>query len=462
MVRLLCILSVLGCSLAAAVDVDGIYREEATWAASMAASKAALKAAFPEAAELYWQSGVVRGGEGVQAVTLDVRGIKELRLKAGVGPDDYHYDRAVWVAPVLIGKDGQEVRLETLQPVSAEVGWGKLQVNQGLHGEILVKGVRYTHGLFAHAPSVVRYELEEDFESLEVGYGIDGTDAHGSVVFSVEGGLGVAAAVWGRMEAAFPEESRVFAGLMGGRPTAWFYEADAAALESRLVENIRGEVAQAPALAAGASSFEVLAGFIRQRVFESRLAALQAVVNLPALRASVAHLCATYGAAYPQGAGYLEALEGYEALLAKQAAGSPGALSPEALEELLAFRKRVLLDNPCLDFEEVLMIRRDAGSPRLGLPQNWQGNCALPAGGYSDELIAVELKGAEAAPRRVFKPRVGKMIADIDLHFEADKLLFSMRDKRKKWQIYELAGLEPRGMQLPRIRQGDAGRRGRY
>ena len=50
---------------------------------------------------------------------------------------------------------------------------------------------------------------------------------------------------------------------------------------------------------------------------------------------------------------------------------------------------------PLLDFDKLLMIRRDAKSQNLGLPQNWEGNCSLPRSGYQDSISR-----ARQSPRR--------------------------------------------------------------
>ena len=53
-----------------------------------------------------------------------------------------------------------------------------------------------------------------------------------------------------------------------------------------------------------------------------------------------------------------------------------GQRQQAATEQFVALQREVLLSGPYLDFDRLLIVRRSAN--QLGLPQNWQGNCALP------------------------------------------------------------------------------------
>ena len=52
-----------------------------------------------------------------------------------------------------------------------------------------------------------------------------------------------------------------------------------------------------------------------------------------------------------------------------------------------ALRREALLANPLLDFDKLLLVRRR--EDRMGLPQNWQGNCSLPPHGYDNEIAVL-------------------------------------------------------------------------
>lgn len=83
------------------------------------------------------------------------------------------------------------------------------------------------------------------------------------------------------------------------------------------------------------------------------------------------------------------------------------------------------------------MIKRSAKAPNLGLPRNWQSNSSLPHKGYDDE-IAVHTFADENDGLTLFKPADGRFVGDLDLHFDADRILFSMPGDQGRWQVFEI------------------------
>jgi hypothetical protein len=142
------------------------------------------------------------------------------------------------------------------------------------------------------------------------------------------------------------------------------------------------------------------------------------------LREAITDLTNTFGGRYPNGAQFLQRLD---------------ALGPQpAAEALAALRREALLANPLLDIERLLLIRRNATSPLLGLPQNWQGNCALPRSGYQDSIAVLANPRAGGPAATLYRPDQPLMVADLDLHFDGSKILFSMIGSHNRWQIWEI------------------------
>jgi formylglycine-generating enzyme required for sulfatase activity len=141
------------------------------------------------------------------------------------------------------------------------------------------------------------------------------------------------------------------------------------------------------------------------------------------LRAAVGDLVKTFGERYPDGEKFLQRLD---------------ALGPHpAAEALAALRREALLANPLLDFDQLMFIRRDAKSPRLGLPQNWQGNCSLPRSGYQDSIRLLKNPRSGGTAEALFTPEQALMVGDVDLHFDGKRMLFSMIGSHRRWQIWE-------------------------
>lgn len=132
--------------------------------------------------------------------------------------------------------------------------------------------------------------------------------------------------------------------------------------------------------------------------------------------------------------------------------GSADALSAEQKREAVELTldtvrlySETARSNPLLDFEKILFIRRNAS--HLGLPQNYESNSALPVEAFDDRLMALQLSDGEndgenvsAAPKisTVFAPDYPTFLGDLDLHFDAEKMLVSSLDRQRRWNVFEI------------------------
>jgi formylglycine-generating enzyme required for sulfatase activity len=172
------------------------------------------------------------------------------------------------------------------------------------------------------------------------------------------------------------------------------------------------------------------------------------------LRAIEAH-GERYGDRYPNADEYAERLAEYELALPEIIEGLSNQ-SRDALDRatrLLAFQREVLLANPSLDFEEVLLIERAVPNARAvavggeaGLPANWQSNSVLARNGWDHEIARFELRDPRARRETVYRPTDGVFVGDVDLHFDGERMLFSSIGSNGRWQVFELGldGSEPR------------------
>lgn len=87
-----------------------------------------------------------------------------------------------------------------------------------------------------------------------------------------------------------------------------------------------------------------------------------------------------------------------------------------------ALRKDALLANPALDFKRVLFVKRKGTE---GLTQNWQGNDRLHNRKIDNEIAAFPLRSSHADDVTLFKPKERTFVGDVDLHFDATRMLFS-------------------------------------
>ncbi|MFI3290791.1 MAG: SUMF1/EgtB/PvdO family nonheme iron enzyme [Opitutales bacterium] len=122
-----------------------------------------------------------------------------------------------------------------------------------------------------------------------------------------------------------------------------------------------------------------------------------------------------------------------------------GKLSQADQAEFDAFAREALLKNPLLqENKNWIYIKRSTKTPSKGLPANWQNNSSLNnrnknfANQVDDEIIAFDITNPiEATP--LFKPTNSAGVTDIDIDWDASKLMYSSISKKNNtWQVYEL------------------------
>lgn len=188
--------------------------------------------------------------------------------------------------------------------------------------------------------------------------------------------------------------------------------------------------------------------------------------NGAALRLAIEDLIREFGERYPDGPAYLQALDRYEMWVREMRDAAslsergglwgwhPNDPAVQArVDEILAFQRNALLANPLLDFRRLLLVKRSEAN--LGLPMNWESNSSISRDGIDNELCILSLDHLDADPVRLFKPEGGRFVGDVDLHFDGERMLFSMPGEDRRWQVFEL-GVDGTGLrQLPLIDEPD-------
>ena len=119
---------------------------------------------------------------------------------------------------------------------------------------------------------------------------------------------------------------------------------------------------------------------------------------------------------------------------------------------MITFQRELLLANPLLNFDEILALDRKTSAARQvsdwtsggphGMTVNW--SCDFrpknpPIAPWRDDQIAAfGVKDGRTPPRTVFKAAAGHMIQHPELHFDADRLMFSMADSQGAFQVFEV------------------------
>ncbi|NUQ63038.1 MAG: SUMF1/EgtB/PvdO family nonheme iron enzyme [Pirellulales bacterium] len=173
------------------------------------------------------------------------------------------------------------------------------------------------------------------------------------------------------------------------------------------------------------------------------------------LELAIRDLGDSFGSRYPKSAEYRDRLaelkKRHDAVLAAiRPAGKPEAEQgkeageqadrvrelAELVEQFNQLRYEALLSNPLVQFDRLLLVERAGGN--LALPANWESNSSLSTTGIDNRLCVLSPVRPDGELTTLFQPPPGRFVGDVDLHFDADRLLFSMPGANGRWQVHEL------------------------
>jgi len=162
------------------------------------------------------------------------------------------------------------------------------------------------------------------------------------------------------------------------------------------------------------------------------------------LELAVRDLSQTFNERYPKGNEYLTRLRSLRAAYGQK---------QEIAAQFRQLRTEALTANPLLDFDRLLVIQRGVGN--LGLPANWESNSSLSRSGFNNRLCTLSPVDPDGKLATLFQPTGGRFVGDVDLHFDADRMLFSMPGANGRWQVFEMTIDGKQLRELPLIREPD-------
>ena len=154
-----------------------------------------------------------------------------------------------------------------------------------------------------------------------------------------------------------------------------------------------------------------------------------------ALVRSIKHILKTKPRAYKNGRAYLKQAEEFvqtmPAVLEKAHAGDAQAI--QALDEYGKLKYRALVEeNPCIDFDETLVVLSD----KVAVKNNWLGTHVLDPKGYKNKIVRFNVRTGQLTD--VYEPKDGAYVGELDVHYDAQKLLFTSTDTNNMFQVMEV------------------------
>jgi len=174
--------------------------------------------------------------------------------------------------------------------------------------------------------------------------------------------------------------------------------------------------------------------------------------NCEKLRHAIVDIMESYGSQYAHGATYIQRLD--------QLAPKIKQGDPQAARQLEALRREALLANPLLtQISEILVVKRRPKDPKskavmtdydlrvgyagglgrdIAMPSNHECNASLERLGYDDQIARLNPANPSAELKTLYRPSSGGYVGEIDLDFDARRLLFTQSDVTH-WKIYEIS-----------------------
>ncbi|MCL2118161.1 MAG: hypothetical protein FWH27_07010, partial [Planctomycetaceae bacterium] len=106
----------------------------------------------------------------------------------------------------------------------------------------------------------------------------------------------------------------------------------------------------------------------------------------------------------------------------------------DVVKEYDVFRRTLLLRNPLMQFEQ-LLVRRAQND---GLMANWVSNCQRGKGNYGNALGTIRPTDPSSEFHVIVENPNGSFVGDICLHWDAQRALVTTLAEDRTWQVHEL------------------------
>lgn len=115
-------------------------------------------------------------------------------------------------------------------------------------------------------------------------------------------------------------------------------------------------------------------------------------------------------------------------------------------EKAVANKRAILLANPLLNGDKILTVRyqlgnrdRRAMAPELGTQSNnWSNQESARQKGFNADIVELSNLRDEVQIRTIYKPDNTSSIADLKLHWDGDRAMFTQTMSDNRWNVFEV------------------------
>lgn len=457
--KLIVLTAVLALSLTVwAQKRKGFAPEPATFSQAVAVAKQRANETMKKN-RLPIASQVIKAKQAAVPFSADVTGLDEMVLYTWGTVDGTGDDQAVWANARLIAADGSTVWLNDLKDTFKDTGTGRLVFDANAKGaSVIMKGKTYQRTIMANANAQIVVPLGKKYTRFEAEIGLENRSSSGSVIFKLQGITGKDPA--DKIIADFPDESAMFLPLAGSDMKALVTTYDAS-IEKHIAQTVvklldtktdfNNRIAAVDRESDLAKQVTTYLDISRDAMKVYELQESLAWLNMRAIEEAFNDMKTSKGFDVASNQLKMDELKKLAAKGFKNIyTGEASAL--QAANRALQLKREILLANPELDVDRLIVGRYKIGTnarqvnPRsLGTQNNnWSNQTSASRSGFDAEITELTNLRGDIQTRTIFKPTNGSPVPDLNLHWDANRIMFTMVDTDKRWQVFEV-GIDGKG-----------------
>ncbi len=403
------------------------------------------------------ESPVIRSGQDATDFSADVKGWDNLVLVTYGTEDGSSGDYGTWADAKLIDATGKSISLKDLRESFGKDGFGEIYYDRNTRwwGDLTVKINKkpYKETILANGNSMIIIPLNKKYVRFESKVGIDDDSNKGTVIFRAQN-------LSGQDEVKqfinkFDKESLAYRSFAHNNFKALFQTEDVA-IERSMAWDAANRVAkpeflhkQIEKIDAETNLKKKIEGYLE--VFEdaTRIADLQNQLewlNVGSIEIAMKDMATKQGQNQKENE---ERLKELKRIVAKGFSGlnENNKEAVKEAEKALSLKREILLSNPLLDMDKLIVGRYQMGTsarhsnpPSMGTPpNNWSNQTSASQSGFNASIEEFSNLRGDMKQRTIYKPHGTAPVPDIKLHWDADRMLFSMPEEGDHhWQVYEV------------------------
>jgi formylglycine-generating enzyme required for sulfatase activity len=305
--------------------------------------------------------------------------------------------------------------------------------------------------VLCHANGTLSYPLNKEYVRFEAEVGIDDYSSGGSVFFEALNVLPYSVST--DLAKRYPFQISRFASAVEGMD-GWLVSNDIT-LEKQALDRAIAQLKNKDYFQKKAS--EIAAKGNSETQLKEYLQLLEKVQDLQALQSDLEWLNVE---AVKLAFDDMKKQKGYDVakyqpmldeLVALNKKGFDGIYNGDAQAEAnakkaIAYKRSILLGNTLLDADKIVAVKfnlggdaRDAMAPRLGTQSNnWSNQESAPRTGFDARIVELTNLRGDVNTREVYKPNNGSSIADLKMHWNGDKVMFTQTKEDMRWNVFEV------------------------